>query len=304
MPLRPALALLVLVATPGVRAAPEAREHREPRGERVALRGGCFLMGAADGAFCEERPAHPACVDSFEIDVAEVSNAAYGRCVMAGACRPTGWPRSGRLPAPAEPVTHVSWDDATRYCAFAGGRLPTEAEWEYAGRRDGRPYAWGEAPPACADTNFGGWPRWGWRCDGQYWCRHAKACRGRNPGHAEPARSRPRDRSPAGVYDLAGNVAEWVADRFDRAYYRDAPVLRPTGPAGPAGAPRTVRGGSFQGTGWSTRLTGRAPLPPDTRHASVGFRCARDLRRDAPAQAPALGRKGRGCDEPITLAGR
>src|SRR4051812_8786431 len=73
--------------------------------ERVALRGGCYMMGAAEGGFCEERPAHPVCIDSFEIDATEVTNAEYGRCVAAGACRPTGWPRSGQLPAPREPVT-------------------------------------------------------------------------------------------------------------------------------------------------------------------------------------------------------
>jgi iron(II)-dependent oxidoreductase len=103
------------------------------------------------------------------------------------------------------------------------------------------------------------------------------------------------------VYDLAGNVSEWVADYFDPTYFQESPVYNPQGP--PGGTARTIRGGAWNWTGFSTRLTARLPMAPTERLPGVGFRCARTLRRDAPATAPpALRTAGVGCTRDVKLA--
>jgi serine/threonine-protein kinase len=173
------------------------------------------------------------------------------------------------------PVVQITWHGARRYCADRGKRLPTEAEWEAVARgRDGRRFPWGDTLPGCNDATFG----------------RTGACKGLARGPA-PVGSALRDRTPQDVFDLGGNVREWVEDQF----LHDAPpctpskdCFNPVVTSGPASAPRLIRGGSWYATMESLRLAGRTRRPPDDVAGDVGFRCARSL-----LSWPSLRRGGR-----------
>jgi serine/threonine-protein kinase len=155
------------------------------------------------------------------------------------------------------PINCVTYAAAQAYCAFRGRRLPTEAEWEMAARGTaGRAFPWGDDKPVCN-----------------------RACYDRNGGCLEsaegvttcPAGGRPRDRTPDGVYDLGGNVAEWVADGYA------SPAPAGNDPMGPTSVPlRVVRGGSFAEPADHVRGTFRVGLSPETASVTIGFRCAMD----------------------------
>jgi formylglycine-generating enzyme required for sulfatase activity len=223
----------------------------------VFVPAGEFTMGSDDGG-SDERPAHTVYLDAFAIDRTEVTNAQYARCVQAGACRPPDPSRSSTRadyfadPRYADyPVIYVSWDDARAYCAWAGRRLPTEAEWEKAARgTDGRTYPWGDEWDASkANTDEAG------------------------PGDTTPVGAYPQGASPYGALDMAGNVWEWVADWYGANYYRESPGENPLGPA--SGAYRVVRGGSWNNYQWLARAAIRGRNTPGNRDDDVGFRCAR-----------------------------
>jgi formylglycine-generating enzyme required for sulfatase activity len=195
-------------------------------------------------------------VSAFRIDRREVTAADYDRCAAAKGCAARDCGEATAPEAtPGAPATCVSWFDATAYCAWVAGRLPTEAEWEKAARsRDGRKYPWGGEAPTCERALFN-------ECGNE---------------SADPVGSHPAGASPYGVEDLAGNVAEWVADWYDGAYYRDSPETDPTGPA--EGEAKVVRGGSWA-TGSRLLMTGyRSFAPPLERREDLGFRCAWPVR--------------------------
>ncbi len=208
-------------------------------------------MGSTDAdrdAHDEEKPAHSVTLDAFWIDRTEVTNAQYRQCVEAGACEePTCWDNAD-LNAPDQPVVCVTWDDAQAYAGWAGGRLPTEAEWEKAARgTDGRLYPWGENAPDCQTANF-------------------KGCVGRTP----TVGSQPGGASPYGALDMAGNAWEWVADWYDETYHGDAPVQNPQGPA--SGERRVLRGGSFDMSESRLRTAFRIGNRPAYSNWDLGFR--------------------------------
>lgn len=230
---------------------------------QVLIPAGPFLRGDEAGE-PDERPSRRVHLSAFSIDRTEVSRAAYGACVAAGKCRPPAAQGQGGGDLP---VVGVTWHDAAAYCAFAGGRLPTEAEWEKAARgTDGRRYPWGD-DLACHRANFGCFGG-----DGR--CAEYGA-----PGHPVPVGSYPAGASPYGVLDMAGNVWEWVADRYALRYYGRAPSQDPKGPAAadPPGAPerRVLRGGGCCSIFGLPRTTDRLGLPADYHDVDIGFRCAR-----------------------------
>jgi formylglycine-generating enzyme required for sulfatase activity len=236
---------------------------------------GEFLMGASEtdaAANDDERPQHMVALDGFWIDSTEVSNGMYASCVKEGACTPpvedSSLSRRTYASAPScsgYPVVEVSWQQAADYCHWAGRRLPTEAEWEKAARgTDARVFPWGNDYPSDAVANLCG--------------RECLRIEPRDPGiddgylDTAPVGSFEIDRSVFGVLDMAGNVAEWVADRGQADYYSVSPSVNPAGPI--AGETRVFRGGAFVTIGSAARLSARGYLLPTTTSNFIGFRCA------------------------------
>ncbi len=223
----------------------------------VRVPAGSFTMGS-DRDEEDERPAHRVTLAAFDLDRDEVTVGDYARCVAAGACKA---PR-GAVGEKNAPVTGVDWNDADAYCRFVNERLPTEAEWERAARGDdARRYPWG-AEPDCSRANFGNYQGEG-RCPN-------------NPGRPVAVGSFPSGASPFGVRDLAGNVWEWVADRYGPRYYAHSPKQDPKGPR--KGEKRVVRGGACCSMFGLPRSSNRLAFPPDYTDDDIGFRCASDVR--------------------------
>jgi serine/threonine-protein kinase len=169
------------------------------------------------------------------------------------------WSRRCNAPQRAldQPINCVDFAGAEGYCRWKGRRLPTEAEWELAARGpDGRPFAWGREPPECGRSCY----------DKNGACRRAGESVATCIAGAHPA-----DRTPDGVFDLGGNVAEWVSDGFDRT------LSGGTDPKGASGAPlKVLRGGSFFDAEDHLRGSYRSFAAPVMAHATIGFRCAMD----------------------------
>ena len=217
----------------------------------------CSAKGMED-----ELPQHTAYLDAFSIDVYEVTNVEYARCVEAGACQPPTPTSSNKRSAyygeaafADYPVVYVRWQDADAYCRWAGKRLPTEAEWEKAARgSDGRLWPWGSTFAA---------DRANYRPGGT----------AADSGDTSRVGSYPAGASPYGAMDMVGNVWEWVADWYAPSYEGLVTGPNPKGPA--SGEQRVIRGGSWNSNIGSARAASRAGAAPDQRYFDIGFRCAR-----------------------------
>jgi serine/threonine-protein kinase len=227
----------------------------------VYIPAGEFLMGAAGSdrnAGDDEKPQHKVYLEAFWIDLTEVTNAMYALCEGAGACQPPDTSKSktrlfyyGDSRYGDYPVIHVSWEGAHAYCQWAGRRLPSEAEWEKAARGpDGQVYPWGDASPNPGLANFNN-----------------------HVGDTTAIGRYPDGASPYGALDMAGNVAEWVADWYGENYYAVTPADNPLGPD--SGTYRVLRGGSWFNPARVVRVTFRLWNYPDLRFEGGGFRCAR-----------------------------
>lgn len=237
----------VAPAATGTGSPPPPPATNEKDGAALVLvRPGGFHMGADEGA-ADLKPLHPVQISKrFSIYRNEVTNAQYRKFVEETGWRePASWD-DPRVNAPEQPVVGVSWSDAAAYAAWAGGRLPTEAEWEYAARgREDRPWAWGVAEPDEKRCVF-------------------------NAKKPAPCGLRKESAAPGGAEDLSGNVAEWCADFYAEDAYLKSPVKDPKGPA--AGARRVVRGGSWKDTAAAVATHLRASAPQDARENYIGFR--------------------------------
>ncbi|MBI4252418.1 MAG: SUMF1/EgtB/PvdO family nonheme iron enzyme [Candidatus Tectomicrobia bacterium] len=245
--LQPLLEPLARALTPQEEAPPAPVLPPSSTNNMARIPGGEFEMGAPGGRL---RGAARTRVKSFLLDKFEVTNDQFAAFVRAAkAAEPPFW-RSPRFAGHALPVVGVTWDEARAFCRWAGKRLPTEAEWEYAARAgsQGRLYPWGD----------------------RFEERNAVYGLVPNAGGPKAVGRRPGGASLHGVEDLAGNVWEWVEDPFRRRLGDEAPVVR-------GGTPyRTLRGGSWVNGRWEMAATNRTGDLPGRRLPAYGFRCAKD----------------------------
>jgi formylglycine-generating enzyme required for sulfatase activity len=242
--------------------------------EWIPVPAGEFEMGAAETdtmATPDEKPKHKVELDAFLISKYEVTNAQYHSFVKAtnhrlpeNCCdaRYNIWKGDAMMPGVEElPVINVSWDDAVAFCKWIGARLPTEAEWEKAARgTDGRLYPWGNDLPSGNRANYSFDPVSMWE------------------GPASLAKKDQYEfgKSPYGVFEMAGNVWEWVQDWYDENYYKNSPAKNPKGPE--KGEARVMRGASWRNTADMLRASNRHKHAPTERRVYIGIRCAKDAK--------------------------
>ncbi len=224
----------------------------------VTIAEGDFLMGSdRTQALEDEGPSHRVWLDSFAIDLHEVTTAQYAAFIVeTHRDAPWQWETVDPIRHNDRPVIGVSWYDADAYCRWKGKRLPTEAEWEKAARgTDERLYPWGNQVPTKDYANFGLGARFSYN------------------QVLFPVQSYDQGKSPYGLYHMAGNVYEWVQDWYATNYYETSPDRNPQGPA--QGQFKIMRGGSWSDLAKYLLAYGRFKLPPDTRNSYAGFRCAK-----------------------------
>jgi len=218
---------------------------------------GVFAMGNDRGSV-DEQPIHPVNLDAFYIDKFEVTNGFYKACVEAGICQAVRKKSSATRSNYYDdrhyvrfPVIFVDWNMAQTYCEWREARLPTEAEWEKAARGGTTvTYPWGDTPD-CNLANY-------------------RNCLGDTSG----ATIYDLGQSRYGIYNLAGNVWEWVSDWYSDAYYRSSPQDNPQGPD--TGKEKVLRGGSWKDDYVEMRSMNREAENPAYSSNVIGFRCARD----------------------------
>jgi formylglycine-generating enzyme required for sulfatase activity len=218
---------------------------------------GVFAMGNDRGSV-DEQPIHPVNLDAFYIDKFEVTNRFYDACVETGACQPVRKQSSATRSSYYDnrryirfPVIFVDWNMAQTYCEWRGARLPTEAEWEKAARGGSNlTYPWGDTLD-CNLANYGN-------------------CLGDTSG----ATIYDLGKSRYGIYNMAGNVWEWVSDWYADDYYRSSPQEDPQGPD--AGNEKVLRGGSWKDDYAEMRSVNRKAENPAHFSNLIGFRCAKD----------------------------
>jgi formylglycine-generating enzyme len=259
----------------------------------VLIPGSRFRMGTDDGMPFES-PVHDVSVKSFWIDENEVTVGEFDKFVKATKyvtdAEKFGWsivfdlksgewirvdganwrhPEGGDVkPEPNEPVVQVSWNDAAAYAKWAGKRLPTEAEWEFAARGGlvGKKYAWGDELRPGGKTVANWW-------QGVFPERNTA-----EDGFVSRATVKSFPPNGYGLYETGGNVWEWCSDWYSEEYYANAPLSDPKGPNG--GVERSIRGGSWmcaENFCTNYRVAARSHSAPDTGLNNLGFRCVKDI---------------------------
>jgi sulfatase modifying factor 1 len=291
MSYRPILLFVAFLILAGMSAC----EKQLSKADNMALiPGGTFRMGTDDGMPFES-PVHDAAVKSFWIDEHEVTVGEFAKFVEATNYKTDaekfGWsvvfdiesgewmrvdganwrrPEGGNADVRSdEPVVQVSWSDAAAYAKWAGKRLPTEAEWEFAARGGlvGKKYSWGD------ELRPGGKPVANW------WQGVFPEKNTGEDGFISRAKVASFPPNGYGLYDVGGNVWEWCADWYSDDYYRNSPGDDPKGSNG--GTERVIRGGSWmcaENFCTNYRVAARSQSAPDTGLNNLGFRCVRDVR--------------------------
>ncbi len=248
-----------LPAVPGV-FTQEVQPTNTDHADVVLIPGGTYLLGSPttdETAILDEQPAHLVDLYPFWIYTHEVTNAQYAACVAAGVCFEPQQ-TEGRVTDYYDvasyadnPVVGVDWLMADDYCQWAGGRLPTEAEWEAAARgTDARLYPWGLNDPTCSLANMKG-------------CSVEQT--------TQPANGYPDGASPFEALDMAGNTWEWVNDWYQQDYYDSITRLYPQGPN--IADAKVVKGGGFKSAAFNLRTPGRLAVVPYDNYEDLGFRC-------------------------------
>lgn len=205
----------------------------------LLIKADCFVMGSEE--FIVEEPEHKVCLNSYYLDTYEVTQKKYERAMGIN---------PSRFKGPDLPVENVSWPEADAYCRTFGGRLPTEAEWEYAAR-------------AGSTAGYS----WGWDMDDAFAWHKGNSQKTTHPVGQKKANA-------FGLYDMNGNVWEWVGDWYREDYYETSsePTDNPLGPT--TGQFVILRGGSFEDDAYFLRSASRYWYPPTLKHHNLGFRCA------------------------------
>jgi len=207
----------------------------------VSVKGGCFQMGDTfNEGEVDEEPPHKVCLDDFQIDKYEVTQQAHLEVMRSNP--------SSRADCMDCPVDKTTWMDADKFCKTIGKRLPTEAEWEYAAREGGKDvrYGFGKNEISKSDANY------------------------------DSEKSAPVGKfapNALGIYDMSGNVYEWVEDFYSREYYKNSPEKNPRYVE--SGRLRVLRGGSWNHDAEYLRSSSRFSSSPFYKSKYIGFRCAK-----------------------------
>jgi formylglycine-generating enzyme required for sulfatase activity len=269
-------------------------QHRVKKGEvrvnptdglkYVWVPSGAFLMGCSAGdAECYdfEKPSHGVGISKgFWLGQTVVTVDAYKRFTAAtGKSMPPEPDLKGRALNPgwndaAMPMVEVTWSDANAYCAWAGGRLPTEAEWEYAARAGSTAARYDDLDGSAWYADNSGRDHLDsmtiWKKEDQ--ASFTKLLNDNGNSLHAVGQKHPND---FGLYDMLGNVWEWVGDWWDPRYYLTSPALDPTGPT--SGTERLLRGGAWDGSHRDMRVSLRNRRNPGDRDIDLGFRCGGDM---------------------------
>ncbi|GKS60010.1 hypothetical protein YTPLAS18_35370 [Nitrospira sp.] len=249
-------------------AAPDKEIKGRDGAPMILIPAGSFPMGVPPGdrdGGRDEYPRHEVVLDAYYLDKFEVTNGQYIEFVRATNHRVPQHPKDssrnlwqkGMMPESVadRPVINVDWYDAEAYCKWAGKRLPTEAEWEKAARGgDDRRFPWGNVEPTAKHLNYL-----------QKWTGEKTLM---------PVGSYEAGKSPFGLYDMAGNVWEWVNDWYDDHYYEKSPAKNPPGPT--SGTQKVLRSSGWAVEAPLVRIFTRVASDPKDRNESTGFRCAMD----------------------------
>ena len=246
-------------------------------GEMMLVPGGTFEMGNHFGEGGDDNfPVHTVKVDSFFMDKYEVTVGQFRQFIQE-----TGydwdrfwWKMSIFSPTDNHPIVYVDWHAATAYAKWAGKRLPTESEWEYAARGGlkGKRYPWGNNITK-NDANFHKY----WKDDDEYENNNRLTTDWKDKWKYSTAPVGSFEPNGYGLYDMAGNVAEWCHDWYQHDYYKVSPMDNPKGPE--TGNTKVSRGGHWYSWHKGLRVYNRGDNPPDVRWFQdvQGFRCVSDI---------------------------